>query len=67
MNKRLAVTAVIAATTLLGGCAVYPAYPGYATGPVAPQVVAPVYVAPAPVAVYPSIGFYGRWGGHHRH
>ncbi|WP_241754360.1 hypothetical protein [Cupriavidus basilensis] len=48
---------------MLGGCAVYPAYPGYGYGggevAVAP---APVYAAP-PVVVAP--GFYGGYYGYH--
>ena len=52
----------IVAAAALGGCAVYPAY-----GP-----PGGVYVAPAPVAIYPSYGYgygprYGGYGGYGYH
>lgn len=59
---------VVAGAAMLGGCAVYPAYPGYGAGyggevAVAP---APVYAAPA-VVVSPSYyGYYGGYGGYGR-
>ncbi|HYD77160.1 hypothetical protein [Ramlibacter sp.] len=74
--QRIASAAVLAATGLLGGCAVYSDYPGYATYPAAPEVygAAPVVVAPAPVYAAPppwygpsiSIGISGRSGHRHR-
>lgn len=55
---KILLTGILAAAAL-GGCAVYPAY-----GP-----PGGVYVAPAPVAIYPSYGYaYGpRYGGYGFH
>jgi hypothetical protein len=54
-----AALSAVACVVALSGCAVYPAY-GPAGG---------VYVAPAPVVVYPSYGYaYGpRYGGYYGH
>ena len=69
----------LAATALLGGCAVYEPVPqGYAQAPVyqsAPvqrvyEAPAPVYVQPAPAYVAPPVTFgfnFGYWGGHGGH
>jgi hypothetical protein len=68
MNTRIvALAATLAGAGLLGGCAVYPAQPAYATYPSAPVVYssapgvapAPVVVAPAPVYVAPPPAYYG--------
>jgi hypothetical protein len=75
MNTRpILCAAAVAAAALLGGCAVYPAYPayqGYGIGQVVaanpgvpvqgPTVVqqGPVYMAPAPVYVAPAPVYYG--------
>ena len=52
--------------SVLGGCAVYPASPGYTYYD---GYDAPAYVAPAPVYVGPPVyfGFSSWWGGgYHR-
>jgi hypothetical protein len=65
--KAIAVVAV-AASALLGGCAVVPG--PYGPHVVGPRIVvaapAPVYVAPAPVYVAPPVYYYGRGGYHHQ-
>jgi hypothetical protein len=65
--KAIAVVAV-AASALLGGCAVVPG--PYGPHVVGPRVVvtapAPVYVAPAPVYVAPPVYYYGRGGYYHQ-
>jgi len=73
-TRRVAITAVLCAAGLLGGCAVYSEYPAYTTYPAVPAPVvvapAPVYAAPPPVYYVPSIslGIHGRSGHrHHRH
>jgi hypothetical protein len=72
--KAIAAVAV-AASALLGGCAVVPGpYGPHVVGPrivvAAPAPVyvapAPVYVAPAPVYVSPPVYYYGRGGYHHQ-
>ncbi|SNS47922.1 hypothetical protein SAMN06265795_1039 [Noviherbaspirillum humi] len=60
--------AVAAASSLLGGCAVYQPAPVYSQAPV---YSAPVMVQPAPVYAAPPVSFsFGYWGGRgwgHRH
>ncbi len=54
MSKRILLSAITAASLLLGGCAIYPAYgpygPAYEVGP-------PVIFAPVPV-------YRSYYGGH---
>ncbi len=52
--KKIALSMIAAA---LSGCAVYPAYGPPGGG---------VYVAPAPIVVYPSYGYGPRYGGYYR-
>ncbi|WP_043365898.1 hypothetical protein, partial [Cupriavidus sp. WS] len=58
----------VAGAALLGGCAVYPAYPayGYGGGGEVAVAPAPVYAAPA-VVVTPGVygGYYGYRGGYY--
>lgn len=58
----------VAGAALLGGCAVYPAYPayGYGGGGEVAVAPAPVYAAPA-VVVTPGGygGYYGYRGGYY--
>jgi hypothetical protein len=66
MKTTLILALAATATALLGGCAVYPAAPGYGGGYGggygAAYVGPPVVVAPAPV----YYGGYGYWGRGYR-
>ncbi|MDF3831387.1 hypothetical protein P3W85_00190 [Cupriavidus basilensis] len=59
--KTLMIGLVVAGAAMLGGCAVYPAYPAYGGDVGVAVAPAPVYAPPVVVAP----GFYGGYYGYH--
>lgn len=58
LKVRMTRWAVLAATVVLGGCAVYSTPSGDIIGP------APVVIAPQPAVIISPFGYYGSYGGY---